>query len=327
MLIVCVSQYFINKHDRSTTKPSKCFVSPARKTMDCDSLTKNLEKLEQSIRYLGKGTNWLLLEPVNQELLASLSHLGEKAAESSASAARPPMEPVSMATHQSANPLGIRSDSIVSKPVSTESTPLQAAAKTQQDLDPLTASNLDSLRLRLRDCTRCKLCQNRSTVVYGQGNQKSEIVFIGEGPGEEEDRTGLAFVGKAGKLLTQMIHSIGINREAVYICNIVKCRPPGNRNPEAEEIDACFPFLKKQLEFLKPKLIVTLGNVATKALIPDAVGIVKMRGRIIDFNGITLIPTFHPSYLLRNQTALSDVWNDLRKIRQVLHQQQLNRTT
>ncbi|NQU63098.1 MAG: uracil-DNA glycosylase [SAR324 cluster bacterium] len=180
------------------------------------------------------------------------------------------------------------------------------------------AKTLDSLKLRLRNCNRCNLCNERQTVVCGQGNIYSELVFIGEGPGADEDKSGIAFVGKAGKLLTQMIHAIGINRESVFICNVVKCRPPGNRNPEPEEIAICSQFLLKQLEILKPKLIVTLGNIATKTLLPHAAGIMKMRGQLTTFREIQLIPTLHPSYLLRNPSALNLVWDDMRHIRQVL---------
>lgn len=212
----------------------------------------------------------------------------------------------------------------VNKPLEDQTLVKTPGGGENPSLDPLGATNLDSLRFRTRNCEKCSLSQTRTTTVFGQGNQKADIVFVGEAPGEDEDRTGLAFVGKAGKLLTQIIHSIGLNREAVYICNIIKCRPPGNRNPNADEITACFPFLLKQLELLKPGLIVTLGNVATKALIPEASGIMKMRGKLISFNGIPLIPTFHPSYLLRNQSALPQVWNDMRQIRQILHKRSLN---
>lgn len=296
--------------------------------MDCESLKKNLANLEQSIRHYSKGSNWILLEPIDPELLSKLSYLNEYSFEASAPSVSLSKKLLSKDGFQPVHPPAytLNASEKLKPPVALSTTPPKFD-HSPTDLDPLTATNLDSLRLRLRECARCKLCENRSTVVFGQGNQKAEIVLIGEGPGEEEDRTGLAFVGKAGKLLTQMIHSIGINRDAVYICNIVKCRPPGNRNPEIDEVEACFPFLKMQLEFIKPKLIVTLGNVATKTLIPGAQGIVKMRGRIIDYQGITLIPTFHPSYLLRNLAALSDVWNDMRKIRQVLFSQHVSRNT
>ena len=188
-------------------------------------------------------------------------------------------------------------------------------------LDPAKSETLGSLHLRLRNCDRCQLCLERRTVVFGQGSQKADLVLIGEAPGEDEDKSGLTFVGKAGKLLTQVIQSIGINREAVYICNVIKCRPPGNRNPNSDEIAKCLPFLYKQLELIQPKLIVTLGNIATKALLPHALGIMKMRGNQFNFNKIPLIPTFHPSYLLRNPSALSSVWNDMRHIRQFLFKQ------
>lgn len=283
--------------------------------MDREFLTDQLKNLEDSIRLLAKGKKSLLLEPLDPEIKTDLEHVKNYL--------------INRETKPSV-PESIRARLSEGKPSEQErapkpQTPSIASHPTEsissQEFDPLSASNLDSLRFRLRTCERCQLCQHRSTVVFGQGNQKAGLVFIGEGPGEEEDRTGLAFVGKAGKLLTQMIHSIGLNRDSVYICNIVKCRPPGNRNPEAEEISSCSPFLYKQLELLKPKLIVTLGNVATKTLIPDALGIMRMRGNMTSFQGIPLIPTFHPSYLLRNQKALADVWNDMRLIRQQLYKQ------
>lgn len=287
--------------------------------MDHISVIKELKRLENTIRYLGKGSSYLMLEPLDLGLLAKLQNV-EDALEPTDSAVSSAAKQIKTSLSSKTPSTSPAVETAIEVDVDLNDKRLENNIPAKPDLDPFDATNLDSLKLRLKDCQRCQLCQGRSNVVFGQGNHQSKIVFIGEGPGEEEDRTGLAFVGKAGKLLTQIIHSIGLNRESVYICNIVKCRPPGNRNPSIEETTACFPFLKMQLDFLKPKLIITLGNVATKALIPDALGIMKMRGRTIDYNGITLIPTFHPSYLLRNTSALADVWTDMRKIRQLLFQ-------
>ncbi len=262
-----------------------------------------------------------MLEPMDEDLLSELQHLKEYFPETNKTQ-------ITHSRIDSPHPISPErqeSSKIIPKKLikpQADSIPVLTTEKHEQpELNPMEAANLDSLKLRLKNCNRCRLCENRTTVVFGQGSHNADLVFIGEGPGEEEDRTGLAFVGKAGKLLTQMIHSIGLNRDSVYICNVVKCRPPGNRNPNTDEIATCYPFLTKQIEFLKPKLIVTLGNVATKAIVPGALGIMKMRGRMIDHQGIPLIPTFHPSYLLRNPSALGDVWTDMRKIRQALHQQ------
>lgn len=275
-----------------------------------------LKQLENSLRAKSDRTGWLFLEPIDVELLETFQNLLiEQQAEGDFQAKeilqKGPLQP---ATRLADIPIPTQ-DSL-----NSESPPDsgQPAASELLNLDPMLAKTLDSLRLRLRNCTRCNLCNERHTVVFGQGNIHSELVLIGEGPGADEDKSGIAFVGKAGKLLTQIIHAIGINRESVFICNVVKCRPPGNRNPNPDEIATCSPFLFKQLEIIQPKLIVTMGNIATKTLLPHASGIMKMRGQLTAFQDIPLIPTFHPSYLLRNPSALSLVWDDMRHIRQIL---------
>jgi uracil-DNA glycosylase len=275
-----------------------------------------LKQLESTLRANSERTGWLYLEPIDDELLETVQNvLASPQMEREA----PPDVTPQKTLLNTASRIGDISiptkDGNISAP--TQETPL-ATTSEPLNLDPMLAKTLDSLRLRLRNCNLCNLCNERQTVVFGQGNIQAELVFIGEGPGADEDKSGIAFVGKAGKLLTQMIHSIGINRESVFICNVVKCRPPGNRNPNSQEIAICSPFLLKQLEILKPRLIVTLGNIATKTLLPHASGIMKMRGKPTVFQDIPLIPTFHPSYLLRNPSALSLVWDDMRQIRQVL---------
>jgi uracil-DNA glycosylase family 4 len=166
----------------------------------------------------------------------------------------------------------------------------------------------------VRACRACVLCEGRSRTVFGVGDPCARLLFIGEAPGEDEDRQGEPFVGKAGQLLTRMIQAMGMSRGDVYIANIVKCRPPGNRNPVAREIISCLPYLRRQIEVIGPELICTLGNVATRALLDTQESISRLRGRFSDFRGIPVLPTFHPSYLLRNPEDKRLVWDDLRKV-------------
>jgi len=176
------------------------------------------------------------------------------------------------------------------------------------------------LRIRedLGDCTRCKLHRARTNLVFGDGNPKAELVFVGEGPGRDEDEQGLPFVGRAGKLLTQMIEAMGLQRKDVYICNVVKCRPPENRTPEKDEVAECSPFLLRQLDFISPKVIVCLGSVAAQTLLETNRGISHFRGEWLDFRGKKLLATYHPAYLLRNPSAKGEVWKDLQKVMAVL---------
>jgi uracil-DNA glycosylase len=179
----------------------------------------------------------------------------------------------------------------------------------------------DSL-LKIRDdlgeCTRCKLHGTRNKIVFGDGNPKAELVFVGEGPGRDEDAQGLPFVGRAGKLLTQMIEAMGLQRQDVYICNVVKCRPPENRLPEPDEIKTCSPFLLRQLDAINPKVIVCLGACSAQTLLETNRGISHFRGQWLDFRGRKLMATYHPAYLLRNPAAKADVWKDLQKVMAVL---------
>jgi uracil-DNA glycosylase family 4 len=175
----------------------------------------------------------------------------------------------------------------------------------------------DSL-LKIREdygeCTRCKLHSTRNKLVFGDGNPKAELVFVGEGPGRDEDAQGLPFVGRAGKLLTQMIEAMGLQRSDVYICNVVKCRPPENRLPEPDEIKTCSPFLLRQLDVIDPKVIVCLGACSAQTLLETNRGISHFRGQWLDFRGRKLMATYHPAYLLRNPAAKADVWKDLQKV-------------
>jgi DNA polymerase len=169
------------------------------------------------------------------------------------------------------------------------------------------------------DCSRCKLhTLGRKQVVFGVGNPDADLMFVGEAPGADEDTQGIPFVGRAGQLLTKMIEAINLRREQVYIANVIKCRPPGNRNPEPDEIAQCEPFLFRQIEAVKPKVIVALGSFAAKTLLRSDDSISRLRGRIYDFHGAKLIPTFHPSFLLRSPDRKRDAWEDLKKARALL---------
>ena len=176
------------------------------------------------------------------------------------------------------------------------------------------AESLRGQAQALQGCRRCKLCEGRTNLVFGSGNPQAEFVCIGEGPGADEDAQGLPFVGRAGQLLTKMLASVDLSRDEVYICNTVKCRPPSNRNPEPDEIAACAPFLAAQLATLEPKVILSLGSVATRALLNTAAPIGKLRGRVHPYGDAVLIPTFHPAFLLRNpgQEFKRMAWEDLK---------------
>jgi len=173
---------------------------------------------------------------------------------------------------------------------------------------------LPIIRTDLGECTRCKLHHTRHKIVFGDGHPKAQLVFVGEGPGADEDAQGLPFVGRAGKLLTQMIEAMGLQRKDVYICNVLKCRPPENRQPEKDEVAECFPFLLRQLDSIAPKVIVCLGATAAQALLETNRGISQFRGQWQDFRGSKLLATYHPAYLLRNPGAKGEVWKDLQKV-------------
>jgi uracil-DNA glycosylase len=164
------------------------------------------------------------------------------------------------------------------------------------------------------DCTRCKLHKGRHKIVFGDGSPKADLVFIGEGPGADEDAQGLPFVGRAGKLLTQMIEAMGLQRKDVYICNVVKCRPPQNRAPEPDEVETCSPYLIRQIDVINPKVLVCLGAVAAKTLLETNRGITQFRGQWLEWRGRKLMATYHPAYLLRNPNAKGEVWKDLQKV-------------
>jgi DNA polymerase len=177
---------------------------------------------------------------------------------------------------------------------------------------------LEDIRLDIGDCTRCKLHQHRTHIVYGEGNPRADLMFVGEGPGADEDATGRPFVGRAGQLLDRMIEAIGKKRSDCYIANIVKCRPPLNREPEPDEVATCEPFLYRQINVIKPRLVVALGAVAAKTLLRTTAPISQLRGRFFDFRGTKLLPTFHPAFLLRSPNKKKEAWEDLKKVRDFL---------
>jgi len=177
---------------------------------------------------------------------------------------------------------------------------------------------LDDLQKSLDGCSRCPLCQQRNHLVFGAGNPQARVVLVGEAPGREEDLRGYPFVGEAGQLLEKILLAMNLSRETVYICNVIKCRPPGNRDPKPDEIAACEPFLKQQLALIKPEIIITLGRFAAQTLLKTTAPIGRLRGQWREYEGIALMPTFHPAYLLRNPSGKRPVWEDMKLVMQQL---------
>jgi uracil-DNA glycosylase len=211
------------------------------------------------------------------------------------------------------------------KEMGIEALPLSSATKESPLSSSPRPSNplaLEVIRNELGDCRRCKLHRTRKTIVFGEGDTKATLMFVGEGPGFDEDVQGRPFVGRAGQLLTKIIQSIGLQRSQVYIANIVKCRPPQNRNPEPDEIDACHPFLLRQIEALQPQIICALGTFAAQTLLKTSAKITALRGQLFELDGIQVIPTYHPAFLLRNPEKKRDVWEDMKKILELLRQKE-----
>ena len=181
------------------------------------------------------------------------------------------------------------------------------------------AEALAAVRADIGDCTRCKLHgQGRRQIVFGVGNPDADLMFVGEAPGADEDIQGIPFVGRAGQLLTKIIEAIDLKREDVYIANVIKCRPPQNRNPEPDEVDSCEPFLFQQIDAIKPTVIVALGKFGAQTLLRTQDPISRLRGRVFNYRGAKLIPTFHPAYLLRNPSSKREVWEDMKLVRKLL---------
>ena len=180
--------------------------------------------------------------------------------------------------------------------------------------------SLEDVRNDLGNCTRCGLAGTRRNIVFGTGSSDADLMFVGEAPGADEDIQGLPFVGRAGQLLTRIIQAIDLQREQVYIANILKCRPPQNRDPQPDEVESCEPFLFRQIETIGPLIVVALGKYAAQTLLRTNTPISRLRGTFVEFRGIQLMPTFHPSYLLRNPSAKREVWEDMKKVRDELRQ-------
>lgn len=209
----------------------------------------------------------------------------------------------------------------LSTPLSTElSTKLSTQASTPSSTPVSTLETpLEAIRADLGECTRCKLhTLGRQMIVFGSGNPNADLMFVGEAPGADEDEQGVPFVGRAGQLLTKIIEAIGLRREDVYIANVIKCRPPGNRNPEPDEVATCEPFLFRQIDHIKPRVIVALGTFAAHALLKTDVPISRIRGKLHDYRGAQLIPTFHPAYLLRSPERKREVWEDMKLVKSLL---------
>ena len=198
---------------------------------------------------------------------------------------------------------------------------LPSASSLMQPESPLGAlPSLEALREHIGPlCTRCKLCtQGRKQVVFGVGNPTADLMFVGEAPGSDEDEQGVPFVGRAGQLLTKIIEAIDMRRDDVYIANVIKCRPPGNRNPEPDEVLTCEPFLFRQIDLVQPKVVVALGKFAAQSLLRTDMPITKLRGQVHPFRGAVLVPTFHPAYLLRSPDKKRETWEDMKLVRSIL---------
>lgn len=183
---------------------------------------------------------------------------------------------------------------------------------------PSFAESLEDIRNELGDCRRCPLCETRKNIVFGVGSSSARVLFVGEAPGRDEDLQGEPFVGEAGQLLTKMIKAMGFERSEVYICNVIKCRPPENRNPHHAEIDSCCPFVQRQIKAIAPKAIVALGTFAAQTLLGSKEPISKLRGHFHKYDGIALMPTFHPAFLLRSPEKKREVWSDLQQVMKLL---------
>jgi len=245
--------------------------------------------------------------PVATQTLATSSGISTAfpAAMAAAAASRAPASSINVAASASQK--------------STASIILPASAPSLfESIERIAGDTLPRIREDIGDCTRCKLHKGRTKIVFGTGNPNADLMFVGEGPGRDEDLSGEPFVGRAGKLLTDMIKAMGLQREDVYIANVVKCRPPENRLPEKDEITMCSPYLMRQIDTIKPKVICTLGSCSAQTLLQTAQGISKLRGEWFDFRGTKLMPTYHPAYLLRNPAAKPEVWRDLQKVMAVL---------
>ena len=194
------------------------------------------------------------------------------------------------------------------------STPASESNDEEGGASAVVYESMEDIRIAVESCQKCSLCETRTNTVFGAGDENAKLVFVGEAPGADEDKQGVPFVGRSGQKLTQIIEAMGLSRSEVYIANVLKCRPPGNRNPLPEEIQKCEPYLIAQLQFIEPKVICALGGFAAQTLLRTDQGISRLRGRFHTYQGVRLMPTYHPAYLLRNPRSKRDVWEDVQKI-------------
>jgi len=268
--------------------------------MDSSPTQTPREKLEAWLRYYDD----LNLGAFYTDRRTMGKRTSERAA-ANAPAAPPVMQaPIAIAPPKAAPPVSVL--------------PVVNAPSLFEAFDRVENDTLERIREDLGECTRCRLHKQRNKIVFGAGNPRAELVFVGEGPGHDEDVQGLPFVGRAGKLLTQMIEAMGLTREQVYSCNVVKCRPPENRKPEDDEVATCSPYLYRQLDVIAPKAIVCLGGTAAQELLKTKDSISRYRGTWFDFRNTKLLATYHPAYLLRNPNAKGEVWKDLQKVMALL---------
>jgi len=202
----------------------------------------------------------------------------------------------------------------VAPPPSADVAPPPSAAMAGEGAGPTQDSLLAELQAIVTACEKCRLAKTRTQVVYGVGSPNADLMFIGEAPGRDEDIQGEPFVGRAGQLLTEIIKAMKLTRDDVYIANVIKCRPPENRNPEQDELDMCRPYIRQQVEIIQPRVIVTLGRFALQSLTEKGFAISSVRGQWLDYNGVKVMPTYHPAYLLRNPAAKKEVWADMKKV-------------
>jgi uracil-DNA glycosylase family 4 len=209
-----------------------------------------------------------------------------------------------------------------------EALPMSEAVPMQRQTHPSSVTNLGptlkDIRSELGDCRRCKLHRTRRTIVFGEGNECAKVMFIGEGPGYDEDVQGRPFVGRAGQLLTKIIESMHLQREDVYIANVIKCRPPQNRNPEPDEIKSCSPFVLKQISAIRPRIVCALGTFSAQTLLNTTTKITALRGKIYSLDTTRVIPTYHPAFLLRNPEKKKDVWEDMKRVLECLREEEKN---
>jgi uracil-DNA glycosylase family 4 len=274
------------------------------------SPAEELRSLTQDVRvYLAALRTWGVQEvphspPASAPLVAASAPVTPSARPGARKAPRPQTAPAPRAAPQS-------------PPPPSSQAPLLAAEVPD---DPLAHMSLSELEGVTKGCTRCRLHRGRTHVVFGVGNPEAELMFVGEAPGRDEDLQGEPFVGRAGQLLTRIIEAIGLRRQDVYIANVIKCRPPNNRNPQEDEIARCEPYLRRQIELVRPRIIVALGTFAAQTLLKTAQPISQLRGRFHTYHGVKLMPTFHPAFLLRNPERKRAVWEDMQLVQRELRQ-------